>query len=263
MLLPAIMLVVAGCTSSPSSSSEGRVIVGAGTTLVDSQFIAEIVSAYGEVDPSNAISVVGLSSSEAIALATSGDADVIITHNREALDQFLTEHPQSIRSDVFASIFFVVADPTIAISAGSIDEAFTEIASRGIQFISRDDGSGTHAAELAIWERIRFDPVGESWYTRTGTGMGATLQVTDQRHAATLAEHGAFLASASALSLERVADTDFPNPYDLTVVDPSNSRAAAEFAAWITSPDGIEAIERANTKLFGMQVYSAPVHALP
>ena len=259
ILLAAIVLVAAGCSASP----ETRVIVGAGTTLVDSQFMAEIVASYREVEPSTELSVVGLSSSEAIAFAASGDADVIITHNREALDQFLSEHPQSVRSDVFSSTFFVVVDPSIAISADSLDEAFDALASLGTPFVSRDDESGTHAAELATWGRIGFDPAGESWYTRTGTGMGATLQVTDQRHAATLAEHGAFLASENVLSLERVADTDIPNPYDFTVVDPSSNPAAARFGAWITSPDGVAAIEVANTKLFGEQVYSTTMHVAP
>lgn len=253
-LLVAAMLAIAGC----SSASQTRVIVGAGTTLVDSRFIAEIVSAYAEVDPSTELWVVGLSSSEAIALAAAGDADVIITHNRDALDAFLGEHPHSRRVDVFASSFFVVADPAIDIVAESLDDAFSSIASTRIPFVSRDDGSGTNAAELATWERLGIEPSGEPWYTRTGTGMGATLQVADQRHATTLAEHGAFLASEGALSLVRVVNTVIPNPYDLTVIDPSGNGAASAFAAWITSADGAEAIEHANRTLFGDQVYEAP-----
>lgn len=254
MLLPAVLLAIAGC----SSATQPRVVIGAGTTLVDSQFMAEIVASYGEVDPSAELSVVGLSSAEAIALAAAGSADVIITHFREALDRFLVEHPESTRSDAFISSFFLVADPAIVLSAGSLDEAFSEIASSEVPFISRDDGSGTNAAELATWGAIGVDPSGYAWYTRTGTGMGATLQVADQRHAATLTEHGAFLASETVLSLEPVPNTVISNPYDITLVDPSGNETAAEFAAWITSPDGVAAIMRANVKLFGEQVYSAP-----
>jgi tungstate transport system substrate-binding protein len=253
LLFLAIVVFLVGCTS-----SQTRVIVGAGTTLVDSRFMAEIVAAYGEVEPSTELSVVGLSSSEAIALAASGDANVIVTHNREALDRFLLEHPQSVRSDVFASTLFVVTDPAFDFTVGSLDEAFSAIAARGTPFVSRDDGSGTNAAELATWVRIGIDPSDEAWYTRTGTGMGATLQVADQRHATTLAEHGAFLASEDVLSLVRVANTIIENPYDLTVIDPPDNWAAAAFAAWITSPDGVEAIKAANVKLFGGQVYLAP-----
>ena len=87
--------------------------------------------------------------------------------------------------------------------------------------------------------------------------MGSTLQVTDQRHATTLTEHGAFLASESMLSVVRVENTAMENPYDLTVVDPDDSPAASAFSVWLTSPDGAVVIRNANQKLFGEQVYEA------
>jgi len=106
LIAPVIVLLAAGC----SSSGQTRVVVAAGTTLVDSEFMAEIVDAYAEVEPSTELSVVGLSSAHAISLAEAGDADVIITHNREALDEFLEAHPHSVHFNVFASDFFLVAD---------------------------------------------------------------------------------------------------------------------------------------------------------
>lgn len=253
-LMGALVLVLAGC----SGSSEARVVVGAGTSLVDSLLIAEIVEAYSEVEPSIQISVVGLSSSEAIAVAGAGNADVIITHNHDALAVYLAEHPESERFDVFTSTFFVVTPPSISFDVSSVEEALAVISESAIPFASRDDGSGTHAAELAAWDSAGVDPSDEPWYIRTGTGMGATLQVADQRDATTLAEHGAFLAAESSLTLARVDNTEIPNPYDLTVVDPSGNVAAAAFAEWMTSDDGVVAIERANDLLFGAQVYAAP-----
>ena len=250
----AVLLVLAGC----SSSTQTRVIVGAGTSLVDSRFMAEIVDAYGEIEPSTQLSVVGVSSAEAIALAQAGEADVIVTHNREALDEYMAQHSESVRSVAFASSFFIVADPAIEIAAASLEDALSVIAARAYPFVSRDDGSGTNVAELAAWDRTGIDPSVEPWYIRTGTGMGATLQVADQRHATTLAEHGAFLASMSVLSLVPVANTTIDNPYDLTVIDPTDNRAAAAFAEWMTSPDGVAAIGQVNSRLFDQQVYVAP-----
>lgn len=253
-----IFVVTAVILAACSSTAQTRVVVGAGTTLIDSQFMAEIVAAYAEAEPSTDLAVVGLGSSQAIAHAASGDADVIVTHNRDALEAFLDDHPESRRFDAFASSFFVVADPSIGIIADSLDEAFSAIALEGIEFVSRDDNSGTNGAELSTWDRIGIDPAGEFWYTRTGTGMGATMQVADQRHATTLTEHGAFLASVDTLNLVRVRNTEMVNPYDLTVVDPDRNPAAAAFAEWIVSPDGRETIEQANEKLFGEQVYAVP-----
>ena len=246
-------VVLAGC----SSPTQTRVVVGAGTTLVDSQFMAEIVAAYEDVEPSTDLSIVALSSAQAISVAEAGDADVIITHNREALDEYLDENPQSTSSGVFASTFFVAADPSIALTTGSVEDALRAIAARSLTFFSRDDASGTNAAELEVWQDAGIDPSGESWYFRTGTGMGSTLLVADQRHGTTFTEHGSFLASESALSLVRVDSTKVDNPYDLTVVDPTSNHAALAFAEWLTSPDGVVIITNANTKLFGQQVYEA------
>ena len=253
LLVAGIMVVVTAC----SSSSQTRVVVGAGTTLVDSGLMAEIVSAYEAVEPDTDLSIVALSSAQSISVAEAGDADVIITHNREALDEFLAESPASIRSDVFASEFFIVADPTITLTVASVEEALSLIAAQSVGFMSRDDGSGTNAAELDAWQRAGIDPLGEPWYSRTGTGMGSTLLVTDQRHATTLTEHGSFLASESTLSLVAVENTSIENPYDLTVIDPGGNSAAAAFALWLASPEGDVVITNANEKLFGEQVYEA------
>ncbi|MCL1599943.1 MAG: substrate-binding domain-containing protein [Actinomycetia bacterium] len=254
LIAPAIVLLAAGC----SSSGETRVVVAAGTTLVDSQFMAEIAEAYAEVEPLTELSVVALSSAQAISLAEAGDADVMITHSREALDEFLEAHPRSVRYDVFASDFFLVADPEIRLVVDSIEQALSVVADEAHLFVSRDDRSGTHIAELDAWDASGIDPSGQPWYIRTGTGMGSTLQVADQRHGVTLAEHGAYLASESVLSLLRVDNTVIGNPYDLTVVGPEADRAAIAFAEWMTSPDGVVVIQDANLKLFGKQVYATP-----
>lgn len=87
--------------------------------------------------------------------------------------------------------------------------------------------------------------------------MASTLLVADQRHATTLTEHGSFLASDSTLSLVAVENTSIENPYDLTVIDPEGNSAAAAFALWLVSPEGVVVITNANEKLFGEQVYEA------
>lgn len=252
-----VAVAVPGLTTR-SGADQKRLVVAAGTTLVDSGFMHHLAAAYENVDPETQLSIVGLSSAEAIAHASAGNADVIITHNRDMLDAYLEKNPSALRIDAFTSAFFLVAGPTIDLPAGSLGDALGVVVAGGHPFVSRDDGSGTHAAELAAWEMVGIDPAGEPWYIRTGTGMGATLLVTDQRHAVTLAEHGSFLAVQPALALIVVAGTAFPNPYDLTVIDPSGAPAALAFSDWLASPEGHAAIVEANEYLFGEQVYAAP-----
>lgn len=257
MVVAALAVAVLGLAAC-GGSGQHRVVVAAGTTLVDSGFMDELVAAYADTAPEIRVSIVGLSSAEAIAYASAGNAAVIITHNRALLDAYLATNLSSARVDMFSSSFFLVADPTVDLPSGSLGAALVVVAAEGIPFVSRDDGSGTHAAELAAWEAVGIDPTGEPWYIRTGTGMGATLLVTDQRHAVTLTEHGSFLAAQQPLSLVEVDGTLLPNPYDLTVIDPSGTSEALAFAAWLTSSEGREVIVEINERLFGTQVYAVP-----
>lgn len=246
----ALLLLMSAC----GANDQSRAVVAAGTTLVDSGLMAELVAAYSVDHPDDNIAVIALSSSEAMVLASSGNADVLITHNKEVLDEYLSSQPASQSTDIFASTFHLVADPSITIEASSLVEALSIVAEREVLFVSRDDGSGTNAAERDAWNAANIDPSGELWYLRTGTAMGATLLVADQRHAATLTEHGAFLTADNQLSLLKVPNTAIPNPYQLTLVE-SASDAGVSFFEWISSPAGRAALVTANDELFGQQVY--------
>jgi tungstate transport system substrate-binding protein len=253
----ALVLVVSAC----ASSGDERVVVGAGTTVVDSGLVEFLVEEYARSGGPGEIDVIGLSSQQSIAYAAAGNADVTITHEKEILTSFLAETPAAVSSPVFTSRFVYVASPDLSFALPTVESILETVASDAIVFVSRDDGSGTYAREVAMWGAVGVDPTGEPWYIRTGTGMGETLLVTDQRDGVTLAEEGAYLAAADAISLVPVdngTDADLVNPYDITLVDPSANDAAVEFFAWLTAESGRAAIVAANESLFGSQVYRLP-----
>ncbi|MGI9584578.1 MAG: substrate-binding domain-containing protein [Acidimicrobiia bacterium] len=253
----ALALVVVSC----GGSSTDRVIVGAGTTLVDSGFLDLVVEQYQADVGDVTMSVVGLSSAQAIAYAEAGNADVIVTHDPIALATFLSENPSSVSDVAFVSSFIVVAPPGVVPRSTDATAVFRYVSQTATPFVSRDDGSGTHVREQVLWASVPYQPVGESWYTRTGTGMGATLLVADQRAAATLTELGAFLASDDILVLDEVPlddDADLVNPYNVTAVAPSTNPEALAFMDWLLSDRGRTAITSANNELFGSQVYQLP-----
>jgi tungstate transport system substrate-binding protein len=255
-----LVALVVGVSACASSGGE-RVVVAAGTTVVDSGLVDYLVDAFASDGGPGEIDVIALSSQQSFAYAAAGNADVTITHEEDLLESFLLEAPAAVASPVFSSRFTYVAAPGLTFPRPDVDVILETVAADGLEFVSRDDGSGTHAREVEMWEAVDIDPSGEPWYIRTGTGMGDTLLVTDQRRAVTLAEIGAYLATADALSLVPVDDGTDPrlvNPYDLTVVDPANNDAAVEFFAWLISERGREAIVGANEDLFGSQVYQLP-----
>ena len=256
-LLTAMVLVAAAC----SSSVDERVIVAAGTTVVDSGLVEYLVDVYVAEGGQGEIDVIALSSQQSLAYASAGNADITITHEEDLLASFLAETPDAVSSLAFTSRFVYVADPDLKFPLPTVESILETVASDGIVFVSRDDGSGTYLRETAMWDAVDIDPTGEPWYTRTGTGMGETLLVADQRNGVTLAELGAYLSASKDLSLVPVDDGSDPrlvNPYDITVVDPSGNDAAVDFFAWMTSEEGRVAIVSANEALFGAPVYRLP-----
>lgn len=245
--------------------STERVIVAAGTTLVDSGVLELVAGEYERQTPGVRLSIVGEPTARVLELGANGSADVLVTHAPQAERLFLADHGAHRYELVMESRFVLVGDedPVLADSS-SIVEAFGSIASRGLTFVTRDDGSGTHLAELAVWEATGLDPTGADWYLSTGQGMGATLQVSAVRQGFTLAELGAFLSAEEQLGTEIVFQDAFDpllhNPYHATVPTLARQRKeATRFVDWLISAEGRLVIERASRTLFGeIPVYVAP-----
>lgn len=259
--LSGLVMVLTLVASACATSGGERVIVAAGTTVVDSGLVEYLVDAYIDDGGQGEIDVVALSSQQSFAYAAAGNADITITHEEDLLSAFAQETPDAVSSPVFTSRFVYVASPDLRFPFPTIESILETVTSAGTAFVSRDDGSGTYSKEVAMWDSVEEDPTGEPWYIRTGTGMGETLLVADQRRGVTLAEVGAYLATADDISLVPVDDGSDPrlvNPYDITVVDPSANESAVEFFAWLTSEPGRGAISGANAELFGTEIYRLP-----
>ncbi len=246
-LFVAVMTAVAmlaGCSGSD------RVLVGAGTTTVDSGIMGNIESRF-----TGDFSVVGGSTAELLESAAQGALDVVIVHDERQERAFVAEHPDAVASAVFASRFLLVGPEALVtqIDAQSPAAAFAEIANRGWAFVTRADGSGTHAREMAIWAQSGVEPAG-NWYIATGQGMGFTLQVADQRSAFTLVEEGAFRAAQSTLTLAAIDlpdDSDLVNPYTAILV----ADAGRPFFEWLIGAEGRAAILAANDEVFATVIY--------
>lgn len=238
------LLLIASC-------GDDRVIVGAGTTTVDSGFMEELEESYGE-----SISVVPGSTAQLLELAAQGSLSAVIVHDEAQELQFMANHPAARRSPAFESAFLLVGPPeaVAALPASDPHQAFAAIASSGLTFVTRGDGSGTHTKELAIWEGADIAP-GGPWYISTGQGMGQTLQVADQLAGFTLVELGVFAAATDTIDLQVVPLEDISlmaNPYSVIVVD----AAGNDFFSWLTGPTGQAGVVAANDAVFDQPVYT-------
>ncbi len=252
----AAAVLVAACSPGPQ-----RVVVAAGTTVVDSGFLDHVAAAYEMAHPGVEVSVVAQPTRLALELGRDGAADVTITHAPKQELAMVDSGVATYSAVVFTSQFVLVGPPESEnVFAGyELPEVLREVFDSGTPFVTRGDGSGTHDKEMENWLEAGFDPEGQAWYSETGQGMGPTLLIADQRGAMTLSELGAFLAAASTIGLVdlRLDPGALENPYTALVMASSRRPDLARgFVEWLQSDAGAAAIDQANQDLFGTIIYA-------
>jgi tungstate transport system substrate-binding protein len=260
-LLTVVLVGIAATVWAGCASPKTRVVVAAGTTLVDGRMLEKVIADYESEHPGAVLSVVGAPTARVLALARAGSADVTITHDPELEDRFLSEDGAEVVADVFASRFLLAGPPAMARGLGGMNaaDAFRRIADNGYLFVSRSDGSGTYQRERSIWDQAGIDPTGEAWYTRTGQGMGLTLQVASQRQAFVLVEWSVWLAAKETSELvdTEIQPVGLENPYRAMAVKDSPARdVSVDFVLWLQSPEGRESVRDANRELYGFAVFT-------
>ena len=201
--------------------------------------------------------VVAQGTGQALETARRGDADALLVHDKAAEENFVAQGFGIARRDVMYNDFVIVGarnDPA-KISADDSRQnaslALAKIAATGAPFVSRGDKSGTHAAELRLWQIAALNPqLGKgTWYREVGAGMGQTLNVANAMNAYTLADRSTWISfkNKDALSILVQGDALLRNQYGVIVVNPQRhphvkTELAQAFADWITSPRGQSAI---------------------
>lgn len=187
------------------------------------------------------VRVVAVGTGQAIKNAENGDGDVLFVHAKKAEEEFVAKGGGVKRSDVMYNDFVIVGpakDP--AGVAGSKDAAASlkKIAEAKAAFASRGDDSGTHKAELKLWEGTGIDvkSAGGEWYRSTGSGMGATLN--------TAAGMGAYALS------DRASWSAFKNKADMTIVVEGDKKLFNQYGVILVNPEKHESVKVKEGQMF-------------
>ncbi len=257
----------AGPGASPGAGQPGRVggslILATTTSTQDSGLLEALVPLF-EAATGTRVKVIAVGSGAALAMARRGDADAVLSHAPEAEAPLVAAGDLVEGRRVMHNDFVLVgppADPAGVRGAGSIEEAMGRIAARGT-FISRGDTSGTHAKELALWRAAGLDPAAVR-REETGQGMGATLNIADQRRGYTLTDRATYLALRGRLALEVLFEGAAPllNVYHVYVVNPAkhprvNAAQARAWAAFLVAPETQRVIGEFGRDRFGQPLFT-------
>ncbi|MDK2935901.1 MAG: tungstate transport system substrate-binding protein [Eubacteriaceae bacterium] len=229
------------------AGSNGEIILATTTSTQDSGLLEVILPDF-EAKTGIAVKVVAVGTGKALEMGQNGEADVLLVHAKSQEEQFVADGYGVERFDVMYNDFVVLGpgtDPAQVKTTAAEDAtaAFTQIANTQSTFVSRDDKSGTNTKELAIWEAAGITPTGD-WYIKTGSGMGDTITVTNEKLGYTLADRATYLNMKDNIDLEVVCQGDplLFNQYGIIAVNPSindqiNADGAQAFVDWILSDE--------------------------
>ncbi|MCH8995041.1 MAG: substrate-binding domain-containing protein [Chloroflexi bacterium] len=256
----ALVLLVLGV----ACGSGNDLILATTTSTHDSGLLDVLVPAFEEETGYN-VKIIAVGTGQALEMGRRGDADVLLVHAPSAEEEFVAEGHGVNRLLVMHNDFIIVGpadDPAGVAATADALEAMLAIAQAGADFISRGDDSGTHKLELSLWEELGRDPVGEGWYAEAGQGMGATLQIANQRDAYTISDRATYLALLDVLDLQVLGEGDprLLNIYHVMQVNPDrfdavNEAGARAFAEFLVSDEAQAIILEFGVEKFGQPLF--------
>jgi len=211
------------------------------------------------------VRVVALGTGQALDVGRRGDADVLFVHDKPAEEKFVSEGYGVERKEVMYNDFVLIgpkSDPAKVAGGKEIVAAFSKIQAAQAPFVSRGDNSGTHAAELRLWNDAGIDLASARgpWYRETGSGMGPALNTASSMNAYIFADRGTWLnfKNRGELAIVVEGDNRLFNQYGVILVNPARhphvkKELGQAFIEWMLSDEGQKAI--ADYKIGGEQLF--------
>ena len=163
-------------------AQEKTIIVASTTSTQDSGLFDYLLPLFTQ-KTGITVKVLAQGTGQALDTGRRGEADVVFVHAKSAEQKFLAEGEGVTRFPVMYNDFVLIgpkSDPAGIKGMKDIARAFKTIKDKAATFISRGDRSGTHLAELMLWNKdvgIDIEKERGSWYTSIGQGMGAALHM--------------------------------------------------------------------------------------
>ncbi len=288
----ATIIVVAGTLVYFNYFAKRRLFISTTTSLYDTGLLDAIETDY-EATHNVDLNIVAVGTGIAIQQAENGDADVVLVHAPSVEKTFL-DGGYGVNRKIIAYNFFTIvgpADDPAQIEGKTATEALNNLVAYGQNmadqsgqtqiWVSRGDNSGTNSKEKSLWTAAGYDYTElstEPWFASTGQGMGATLNVANQKNAYTLADIGTYLKFHADGSIEIVAliteEQSLLNVYSVMAVNKETVQAnqtiheqinfndAMDFIEYLISPATQQLINDYGKDTYGQSLFHEAVQPL-
>ena len=257
--------LAAAILTTPVCAQDKSIVVSSTTSTQDSGLFGYILPLFKEKTGID-VKVIAQGTGQALDTGRRGDSDVVFVHAKSAEEKFLAEGEGVKRYPVMYNDFVLIgpkSDPAGIKGMKDIAKALQTIKDKQADFISRGDRSGTHIAELALWNKdagIDIEKEKGPWYKSIGQGMGAALNIAGASNGYVLSDRGTWLSFKNKGDLQILVEGDkrLFNQYGVTLVNPAKhpnvkKELGQAFIDWLISPEGQKAI--ASYKINGEQLF--------
>ncbi|MHA1216239.1 MAG: substrate-binding domain-containing protein [Candidatus Thorarchaeota archaeon] len=251
------------------------------TSLYDTGLLDRLKEVYEEQNHNVIVAFISAGTGIALEQAKRGDADMILVHAPDLEYEFMREG-YGVNRKIFAYNFFVIVGPTsdpAEINGTSPTEALQKICLYGRNattavWVSRDDKSGTNQKEKALWAAagLNYDEIrNESWFVSSGSGMGTTLNIANERGLYALSDIGTYLKyySDGLIQLKELVRSDetLLNVYSAMAVNQTKIPhvkfdIAMDFIKFLVSNDTQELIGSYGLEDYGTPLFYPAVNVL-
>ena len=263
--LMAMAALVTAAFATPVHAQDKSIVVSSTTSTQDSGLFGYILPLFKQKTGIE-VKVVAQGTGQALDTGRRGDADVVFVHAKSAEEKFLAEGEGVKRYPVMYNDFVLIgpkSDPAGIKGTKDVAKALETIKNKRAPFISRGDKSGTHMAELALWNKdagIDIEKEKGPWYKLIGQGMGAALNTASASNAYVLSDRGTWISfkNKGDLVIAVEGDKRLFNQYGVTLVNPAKhpnvkKELGQAFIDWLISPEGQKII--ASYKINGEQLF--------
>ena len=264
-MLIAAVVAAAVLSGAPVSAQDKSIVVSSTTSTQDSGLFGHILPLFKQKTGIE-VKVIAQGTGQALDTGRRGDADVVFVHAKSAEEKFLAEGQGVKRYPVMYNDFVLIgpkSDPAGVKGMKDVAKALQMIKDKQAPFISRGDRSGTHLAELALWNKnagIDIEKEKGPWYKSIGQGMGAALNAASATNAYVLSDRGTWISfkNKGDLAIAVEGDKLLFNQYGVILVNPEKhpnikKDLGQQFIDWLVSPEGQKAI--ADYKINGEQLF--------
>jgi tungstate transport system substrate-binding protein len=257
-----LVLLALAISCGAAGAAGGERLKLATTTSLQDTGLLDLVKDKFDEKFNVSLDVVSGGTGIAIQYGERGDVDALIVHDKDRELKFVEDGHGLERRCIAYNYFYLIGpkDDPAGIKDMNVTQAFKEIMEKGkadpakVMFVSRGDNSGTHSREKLLWKKsgYNYSAVNTSgpWYVEAGQGMGATLNMANEKQAYTLSDMSTFQAYKGNLTLVPFIEggNEMLNVYVAMAVNPKqhpgvNCELANKFINFLVSDEGQQIIK--------------------